>query len=45
MKQGNFKPIEQLIFLNEFSQWDRTAMVGILERGKAEGVFTNISLV
>ena len=45
MEQDSFQPIGQLIRLNELPQWDRPAMVGIHAKGKAEGIFSGISLM
>ena len=45
MEYDSFQSIGQLIYLNELPQWDRPSIVGIHVKGKAEGVFTNISLI
>lgn len=44
MEQNNFQAIGPVIHLNELPQWDRTAIVGIQARGKAEGLFSKVTL-
>ena len=45
IENDKFQAIGQVIFLDELPQWDRPAMVGIQAKGKAEGIFSNVSLI